>query len=193
MKLHIIIYLLIPVALVLLLSACGDGCRDVGRHKSFEYCGPLEVTGKYGEEGVELIPLSELKYDWWEGGDPIEGGRLTDYIHWVIMEQPGYVEQATHVLKADLLQDGREINWEITVEDGTDIERAKDIVKKFVIITKRVTPDKGPTVYSSSTRLHPYEVGDGIYDYLVNIYYQDGDKLLTGHKGYAEEIIEWQP
>ena len=192
-NLQLMIYLLVLTALVLFVSACGDGCREVGWHRSFEYCGSLEVTGKHNDEGVELIPLNELKYDWWEGGDSIEGGSLTDYIHWVIMEQPGYVEQSRHVLNANLHQDGRELNWEITVEDGIDIEHAKDIVNKFVVITKRTTPDKGPTVYSRSTLLRPYEVGDGIYDYLVNIYYPDGSKFLTGYKSYDEEIIEWQP
>ncbi|MDD3566087.1 MAG: hypothetical protein PHN90_10515 [Methanothrix sp.] len=85
------------------------------------------------------------------------------------------------VQDADLGQDGKQLSLAIIVDYGTSEEYAKELGDSFVRLVKSFGPEERPGK----------EIGPGIYDYLVGVYYPNGDLVAIGAKVAGARGLTW--
>ncbi|OPY56979.1 MAG: hypothetical protein A4E51_00218 [Methanosaeta sp. PtaU1.Bin055] len=91
------------------------------------------------------------------------------------------IEGYTEVQDAAITQDGDQLSLAIIVPYGTNEETAKDLGDSFVRLVKTFGPEEAPGK----------EIGPGIYDYLVGVYYPNGDTVALGAKVSNARAIHW--
>jgi len=78
-------------------------------------------------------------------------------------------------------QDGKELNLVVIVDYGTSKERAKELGDSFVRLVKTYGPEPVPSK----------EIGEGIFDYLVGVYYPNKEMVVMGAKVSSADHITW--
>jgi hypothetical protein len=87
----------------------------------------------------------------------------------------------TEVQDAAIQQDGKQLSLAIIVGYATNEETAKDLGDSFVRLVKSFSPEDAPQK----------EIGPGIYDYLVGVYYPDKTQVALGAKCSSCRKITW--
>jgi hypothetical protein len=87
----------------------------------------------------------------------------------------------TEVQDAAIQQDGKQLSLAIIVGYATNEETAKDLGDSFVRFVKSFGPEDAPQK----------EIGPGIYDYLVGVYYPDKTQVALGAKCSSCRKITW--
>lgn len=82
---------------------------------------------------------------------------------------------------AALKQKGNTLSLVVVVSHGTSADRAKEIGEDFVRLVKSFSKDVSPE----------REVGQGVYDYLIGVYYPGQIEIATGAKASIATSIRW--
>jgi outer membrane murein-binding lipoprotein Lpp len=91
------------------------------------------------------------------------------------------IKHNTMVQDAAITQDGKHLSLAIIVEYATNEETAKDLGDSFLRLVKTFGPEDAPQK----------EIGPGIYDYLVGVYYPDKTQVALGAKCSSCRKIAW--
>lgn len=70
----------------------------------------------------------------------------------------------------------------LVVDYGTSEEYAKELGDNFVRLVKGTSPGEEGT---------GKEIGPGVYDYLVSVYYPNGDLVAMGAKVSGARSLHW--
>lgn len=89
----------------------------------------------------------------------------------------GYEE----VKDAAISQKGETLSLVVFVEYGISKEKAREMGDNFVRLVKTFTQDISPEK----------EIGEGIYDYIVGVYYQNQKEVVMGAKSSIARNITW--
>lgn len=89
----------------------------------------------------------------------------------------GYKE----VKDAAISQKGETLSLVVFVEYGTSKEQAREMGDNFVRLVKSFTQDISPEK----------EIGEGIYDYIVGVYYPNQKEVVMGAKSSIARNITW--
>ena len=85
------------------------------------------------------------------------------------------------VRDAAVTQKGDQLSLVLVVRSATNTQRAKTLGENFVRMTKNLGPDSPPGK----------EIGKGIYDYLIGVYYPNERQVVLGAKSRGAERISW--
>ena len=85
------------------------------------------------------------------------------------------------VIDAAISQDDRGISLVLVVAFGTDEGRAKELGDNFVRMLKSFSEDSPPGK----------DIGKGMYDYLIGVYYPDEMQVALGAKARSANRISW--
>ena len=85
------------------------------------------------------------------------------------------------VKDAAISQDGNAISLVIVVGSATNPQRAQELGDNFVRMVKSQSQDTPPSK----------EIGTGIYDYLVGVYYPNEKQVAQGAKSRGAKRISW--
>ena len=85
------------------------------------------------------------------------------------------------VRDAAIIQDGRKLSLVIIVSYATSEEHAKELGDNFVRLVKTFSEDEPPKK----------EIGEGIYDYLIGVYYPNEEEVALGAKVSFSPHITW--
>ncbi len=85
------------------------------------------------------------------------------------------------VRDAAILQDGRKLSLVIIVDYGTSEEYAKQLGDNFVRMVKAFGPEPAPGKI----------IGEGMFDYLVGVYYPNEELVVMGAKVSFSDHITW--
>ncbi len=91
------------------------------------------------------------------------------------------IQEYVEVRDAAISQDGDTYSLVLVVDRATSTERAKELGDNFVRMVKSFGPDDSPG----------QEIGSGTYDYLIGIYYPDGEQVALGAKSRISTRITW--
>ena len=91
------------------------------------------------------------------------------------------IEEHKGVRDAAIEQEDEEVSLAIIVEYGTSKERAKELGENFVRLVKTFSQDVNPEK----------EIGRGIYDYLIGVYYPNNKEIVMGAKASIARSITW--
>lgn len=89
----------------------------------------------------------------------------------------GYEE----VTDAGISQENGTLSLVVFVKYGTSKEQAKEMGDNFVRLVKTFTQDISPEK----------EIGEGIYDYMIGVYYPNEKKIAIGAKSSIGRNITW--
>lgn len=89
----------------------------------------------------------------------------------------GYEE----VTDAAISQKNETLSLVVFVEYGTSKEKAKEMGDNFVRLVKTFTKDISPEK----------EIGEGIYDYIIGVYYPNQKEIVIGAKSTIGRNITW--
>ena len=85
------------------------------------------------------------------------------------------------VRDAAVSQKGDQLSLVLIVGFATNTQRAKTLGENFVRLTKSLGPDRSPGK----------EIGKGIFDYVIGVYYPDESQVVLGAKSRTAERISW--
>jgi hypothetical protein len=85
------------------------------------------------------------------------------------------------VKDAAITQEGRTLSLALIVGEATSEPHAKEIGERFVRLVKTFSKDTAPGK----------EIGDGVYDYLIGVYYPGRIELAMGAKVAPARSITW--
>jgi len=91
------------------------------------------------------------------------------------------IKEQSGVKDAAIEQENEEVSLAIIVEYGTSKERAKELGENFVRLVKTFSQDVNPEK----------EIGRGIYDYLIGVYYPNNKEIVMGAKASIARSITW--
>ena len=91
------------------------------------------------------------------------------------------IEDDPQVLDAAVSQDGVQLSLVLVVSTGVDSQRARTLGENFVRLVKSLSPDDPPGA----------EIGEGIYDYLIGVYYPNEKKVAQGAKSRVARSVSW--
>lgn len=91
------------------------------------------------------------------------------------------IKKEVGVLDANIIQNNVKVKLYLKVENDTSRERAKELGDKFVRFVKKECRDFDPNK----------DIGEGIYDYLIRIFYPEKILVLKGVKESLEKTINW--
>jgi hypothetical protein len=91
------------------------------------------------------------------------------------------IEGYSEVQDAAINQDGKQLSLAIIVGYATNEETAKDLGDSFVRLVKSFGPEDTPEK----------EIGPGLYDYLIGVYYPDKSQVALGAKCSSCRKITW--
>ena len=91
------------------------------------------------------------------------------------------IQQNQEVVDAAIEQDGSDVSLVLVVRSFTSEDRAKELSDNFVRLTKTLSPDTVPG----------RTIGQGIYSYLVGVYYSDETQIVLGAKVRSSDRITW--
>ena len=89
----------------------------------------------------------------------------------------GYPE----VMDAAITQRGDQLSLVLIVFSGTSSQRAKALGDNFVRVVKSLSPDASPG----------RDIGKGIYDYVIGVYYPNEKSVAQGAKSRTSSRISW--
>ena len=98
----------------------------------------------------------------------------------------GAMLENLEVVDADILQSERRMTLTLVVREATTAQRAKEIGEGFIRLTKSLGPDDSPTIDAGGE-----EIGDGIFDYVISIFYPSGEAVASGAKTQSSSNIDW--
>lgn len=96
----------------------------------------------------------------------------------------GGIGMYDEVLDAAIIQkeeDPSLLSLSLVVQYGTTEESAKELGDCFVRMTKSLSPDDPPG----------NEIGPGIYDYIIGVFYPNGNNIALGAKDRTARRITW--
>lgn len=85
------------------------------------------------------------------------------------------------ILDAAIEQDGKDLSLVLIVEYGTSEEYAKQLGDNFVRMVKTFGPEPAPGKL----------IGEGMFNYLVGVYYPNGELVAMGAKVSFATHITW--
>lgn len=91
------------------------------------------------------------------------------------------IKEYKEVRDAAVSQDGDTLSLVVIVGYGTSKERAKEMGDNFVRLVKTFSKDESPEK----------EIGEGIYDYIIGVYYPNEKELVLGAKSSIARNITW--
>jgi len=91
------------------------------------------------------------------------------------------IEASPLVLEAAISQKGEHLSLVVIVAYGTNFATAKELGANFVRMVKTFGPDQAPGA----------NVGTGLYDYQVGVYYPDKAFIVQGWKLGNSSKIRW--
>ncbi|MFC1800027.1 hypothetical protein ACFL2Z_03845 [Candidatus Eisenbacteria bacterium] len=91
------------------------------------------------------------------------------------------IESDPVVIDAAVQQEGKKLSLAVIVTPGTSKTEAMEVGERFVRLVKTFSKDTPPQK----------EVGKGIYDYLVGVYYPGNVELALGAKVSFARSISW--
>ena len=93
----------------------------------------------------------------------------------------GTIMQYDWVREAAVGQDGRKLSLVVIVDYPVNKEYAREIGDNFVRLVKTFSSDDPPGK----------DIGRGVYDYLIGVYFPNGDSVVTGAKARNSPHIRW--
>ena len=91
------------------------------------------------------------------------------------------IQAYPEVKDAAISQDRNSISLVIVVAAATSPERAQELGENFVRMVKTFSPDTAPG----------NEIGIGVYDYLIGVYYPNEHQVALGAKSRGAKRISW--
>ena len=91
------------------------------------------------------------------------------------------IEANREVVEAAISQRGDQVSLILIVRSATNKQRARELGDNFVRMFKSFSPDTAPGSV----------IGEGIYDYVVGIYYPNEKQLASGAKAKNARRITW--
>ena len=91
------------------------------------------------------------------------------------------IEANREVVEAAISQKGDQVSLVLIVRSATNEQRAHELGDNFVRMFKSLSPDTPPGRV----------IGEGIYDYLVGVYYPNEKKVASGAKAKNARRITW--
>ena len=91
------------------------------------------------------------------------------------------IKRERGVLDANIIQNNVKVNLFLKVESSTSREHAKGLGDIFVRLVKKECRDFDPNK----------DIGEGIYDYLITVYYPEKILLMKGIKESQAKFINW--
>jgi len=91
------------------------------------------------------------------------------------------ITQHEEVRDAAVEQKGADVSLVIIVDYSTSPDRARQLGDNFVRLVKTFSEDESPQK----------EVGTGIYNYLVGVYYPNIEEVVLGAKDKTSPHITW--
>ena len=91
------------------------------------------------------------------------------------------IETNREVVEAAISQRGDQVSLVLIVRSATNKQRAQELGDNFVRMFKSLSPDTVPGRV----------IGEGIYDYLVGVYYPNEKQLASGAKAKNARRITW--
>jgi hypothetical protein len=91
------------------------------------------------------------------------------------------IESDPIVQDAAIQQQGRTLSLAVIVTSGTSRAEAKEVGDRFVRLVKTLSKDAPPG----------NDVGAGIYDYLIGVYYPGQVEVVSGAKASIARSITW--
>lgn len=91
------------------------------------------------------------------------------------------IEQHGGVRDAAISQDGDDLSLAIIVDYNVTSAKAKELGENFVRLVKSFSKDEAPG----------QEIGSGIYDYLIGVYYPNKKDVVMGAKSSISGKITW--
>lgn len=91
------------------------------------------------------------------------------------------ISEYPEIIEADIVQKDNQLSLSIIVKYKTSETRAKELGDNFVRMVKTFSIDKNPD----------QEIGDGIYHYLVGVYYSNQEMIAMGAKAMIASKITW--
>ncbi len=82
---------------------------------------------------------------------------------------------------AAISQDGNDLSLVLVVGNAINEQHAKRLGDNFVRMLKSLGPDDPPG----------QDIGAGKYNYLVGVYFPDGQRLVQGAKSSNSQRIAW--
>jgi len=92
------------------------------------------------------------------------------------------IKEQDGVIEAVILQNDAKVKLVLTVIEATTKEQGKELGERFVRLIKTFCRDPNPNK----------EIGKGIYDYIVEVYYPEKKELVIGIKDRLNEFIAWE-
>ena len=85
------------------------------------------------------------------------------------------------VIDAAVSQIGTDISLVLIVRPATNKRRAEQLGDNFLRLAKSLSPDSSPG----------RSIGEGMYNYVVGVYYPNEKRLATGAKHKNADRITW--
>ena len=92
------------------------------------------------------------------------------------------IKHQNEIIDAVIMQNDAKVKLVLTVKEGTTKERAKELGESFVRLIKTFCRDPNPNK----------EIGIGVYDYMIEVYYPDKNELAIGIKVCMNKSISWK-
>ena len=93
----------------------------------------------------------------------------------------GLMDYNEGVREAVISQDGRKVKLAIIVDPEISEADAKQLGENFVRLVKSFSKDRSPGS----------DIGAGIYDYLIFVYYPDRKLIAAGQKDGEFQTVTW--
>lgn len=91
------------------------------------------------------------------------------------------IREESEVINASIEQEDETVNLTLIVEFGTSKGQAKKLGKAFIRLVKTISQDKNPNE----------EIGEGIYDYVIEVLYPNKKEVVAGAKARRARKITW--
>ena len=91
------------------------------------------------------------------------------------------IEANREVVEAAISQKGDQVSLVLIVRSATNKQRAQELGDNFVRMFKSFSPDTAPGSV----------IGEGMYDYVVGVYYPNEKKVASGAKAKNARRITW--
>ena len=91
------------------------------------------------------------------------------------------IEAYREVVEAAISQRGDRVSLVLIVRSATNEQRAQELGDNFVRMFKSLSPDTPPGRV----------IGEGMYDYVVGVYYPNEKKVASGAKAKNARRITW--
>ena len=91
------------------------------------------------------------------------------------------IEAYREVVEAAISQREDRVSLVLIVQSATNEQRAQELGDNFVRLFKSLSPDTPPGSV----------IGEGMYDYVVSVYYPNEKKVTSGAKAKNAQRITW--